>query len=96
MRKDSLKKKIKRPIYRFHDSFQTSSVSFCIIKKVLEFLNNLWGVRDRVGRGVVVLARQASQPGGMGSLEVIPGLLKSLKIWAQLSACLPLSLLTPN
>jgi hypothetical protein len=32
---------------------------------------------------VVVPARQATQPGGIGSLKSIPGLLKGLKIWAQ-------------
>jgi len=44
---------------------------------VLEFLNNLPS-RNRV----IVPARQATQPGGIGSLESILGLLKSLKIWA--------------
>ncbi len=34
---------------------------------------------------VVVPARQATQPGGIGSLESILGLLKSLKIRAQQS-----------
>ncbi len=33
---------------------------------------------------VVVPARQATQPGGIGSLESILGLLKSLKIRAQI------------
>ncbi len=33
---------------------------------------------------VVVLARQATKPGGIGSLESILGLLKSLKIRAQI------------
>jgi hypothetical protein len=32
---------------------------------------------------VVVLARQATQPGGIGSLDSFLGLLKSLKIRAQ-------------
>jgi hypothetical protein len=32
---------------------------------------------------VVVPARQATLSGGIDSLESIPGLLKSLKIWAQ-------------
>jgi hypothetical protein len=31
---------------------------------------------------IVVLARHANKPGGIGSLESILGLLKSLKIWA--------------
>jgi hypothetical protein len=36
------------------------------------------GARNRVGP-----ARQSTQPGGIGSLESILGLFKSLKIWAQ-------------
>jgi hypothetical protein len=36
------------------------------------------GATNRVGM-VVVPARQATQPGGIGSLESIPGPLKSLK-----------------
>jgi hypothetical protein len=39
------------------------------------------GARNRVEM-VVVPARQATQPGGIGSLESIHGLLKSLKIRA--------------
>jgi hypothetical protein len=31
---------------------------------------------------VVIQSRQATHPEGTGSLESIPGLLKSLKIWA--------------
>jgi hypothetical protein len=41
------------------------------------------GTRNQVGIGVVVPARQATQPGGIGSLESILGFLKSLKIRAQ-------------
>jgi len=40
------------------------------------------GARNRVGIGFFVPARQATQPGGIGSLESILGLLKSLKIRA--------------
>ncbi len=67
---------------------------------MLEFSNNLCGEEPSRNR-VVVPARQATQPGGIGSLESILaknrlqgtnstrileeflGLLKSLKIWAQ-------------
>jgi hypothetical protein len=38
---------------------------------------------------VFVPARQATQPGGIGSLESILGLLKSLKIWALYYTYLP-------
>ncbi len=41
------------------------------------------GARNRNTNGVVVLARPATQPGGIGSTESILGLLKSLKIRAQ-------------
>jgi hypothetical protein len=44
------------------------------------------GARNRVGIIVVVPARQATQPGGIGSLKLILGLLKSLKIRALYSA----------
>ncbi len=40
------------------------------------------GDRNRVGKGVVVPARQATQAGGIDSLESILGLLTCLKIWA--------------
>jgi hypothetical protein len=43
------------------------------------------GARYQVGKGVVVPVRQATQPGGNGSLESIFGLLKSLKIRAQVA-----------
>ncbi len=46
---------------------------------MLKLLNNLWGQRTMV---VVEPARHAAQPGGTGSLESIPELLKSLKIRA--------------
>jgi hypothetical protein len=51
---------------------------------VLEFVNNLWGLGKESSRDkVVVLAHQATQPGGMGSLESILGFLsRSLKIRA--------------
>jgi hypothetical protein len=45
--------------------------------------------RNRAGIGFVVPARLATQPGGIGSLESILGLLKSLKSRAQV-------LLLPN
>ncbi len=50
-------------------------------KPVLEFENNQWG-RGPSRNSVVVPARQATQPGGIGSLESILGLIKSLKIRA--------------
>ncbi len=53
---------------------------------MLEFLNNLkltYGGEEPSRNRVVVTARQVTQPGGIGSLESILGLLKSLKIWAQ-------------
>jgi hypothetical protein len=40
------------------------------------------GAKNRVGIGVVVPARQATQPGGIGSLESILEFLQSLKIRA--------------
>jgi hypothetical protein len=49
---------------------------------VLEFLNSLW---ERNKNRVAVPARQATKPGGIGSLESILGLLKSLKIRALLA-----------
>jgi hypothetical protein len=59
-------------------------------KKILgEFSNNgqdtatvSYGGQEPSRNRVVVPARQATQPGGVGSLELILGLLKSLKIWA--------------
>jgi hypothetical protein len=63
-----------------------SSLLYTGIEQVLEvffFFNSTW---NRVGiHRVVVPARQATQPGGMGSLDSIPGLLKSLKIRTQFS-----------
>jgi hypothetical protein len=50
-------------------------ISACIFKQSI-------GVRNQVGMAVVP-ARQAIRAGGIGSLESILGLLKSLKIWAQ-------------
>ncbi len=52
-----------------------------VSRPVLEFLNNLWGLGTSRNR-VVVPARQATQLGGIGSLESILWLLKSLKIRA--------------
>ncbi len=49
---------------------------------MLEFLNNPWGLGTDYRNRVVVPASQATQPGGIGSLESILGLLKSLKIRA--------------
>ncbi len=57
-----------------------------IYRTVLEFLNNLCGGYAPSRNRVVVPARQATQPGGIGSLESILGLLQSLKIRAQDSA----------
>ncbi len=48
---------------------------------MLEFLNNIWVLGTEYGM-VVVPARQATLPGGIGSLESILWLLKSLKIRA--------------
>ncbi len=48
----------------------------------MEFLNNLCGLGTENRNRAVVPARQAKQPGGIGSLESILGLRKSLKIWA--------------
>ncbi len=60
---------------------------------VLEFLNNLWGLGTDRNR-IVVSARQATQPDGIGSLELILGLFKSLKIRALVS-CLSFYFLVP-
>ncbi len=49
---------------------------------MLEFLNNIWGEEPSRNRGVVQ-ASQDKQPGGIGSLESILEVLKSLNIWAQ-------------
>ncbi len=49
---------------------------------MLKFLNNLWGYEPSRNRDVVP-SRQATQSGGIRSLESIVGLLKSLKIRAQ-------------
>ncbi len=51
-------------------------------RPVLEFLTIFGGGKPSRNR-VVVPARQATQPGGIGSLESILGLLKNLKIRAQ-------------
>jgi hypothetical protein len=49
---------------------------------VLEFLNNLWGLRNRVGIGFL-----SYRPARLHRLaELIPGLLKSLKIRALYSS----------
>ncbi len=53
-----------------------------VFSHVLVFLNNLWGLGPSRNR-VVVPARQATQPGGIGSLQAVLGLLKILKIRAQ-------------
>jgi hypothetical protein len=55
----------------------------CVLKR-----NQCWnfqtvyGGQEQSRKRVVVPARQASQQGGIVSLESILGLLKSLKIWA--------------
>ncbi len=51
---------------------------------VLEFSNNLWGLGTEQEQGyrLIVPARQATQAGGIDSLDSIPGLLTSLKILA--------------
>jgi hypothetical protein len=56
---------------------------FCLHENntVLEFLNNLCGLELSKNR-VVAQARQATWAGGIDSLELILGLLKSLKIRA--------------
>ncbi len=66
---------------------------------MLEFLNNLWGARNRVGIGWSVPARKATPPRGIGFLESILGPLESLKIRAQLlcgvlytTSCLPMNI----
>ncbi len=51
-----------------------------LVHAVLEFLNNLCGLYEPSRHRVVVPARQATQPGGIGSLESILGLLNSLKV----------------
>ncbi len=50
----------------------------------LEFLNNLWGARNRVGIGLSYRSTRLHRAGGIDSLESILGLLKSLKISSQL------------
>jgi hypothetical protein len=45
--------------------------------------------RVRIQKRVVVQARQATQPGGIGSLESILGLLQSLKLGAQRRKFMP-------
>ncbi len=49
---------------------------------VLEFLNNLRGLGTEYRNRVVVPARQATQPGGIDSLESTLGLHKEFKIRA--------------
>jgi hypothetical protein len=58
-----------------------STASSLNSNSVLEFLNNtgIWGLGPCRNK-VVVPGRQATQPGGIDSLESILGLLKSLKI----------------
>ena len=51
-----------------------------------EFLNNLGG-EEAIRNRAVVPTRQATQPGGIGSLKSSPGLLKSLKIRALCRKC---------
>ncbi len=41
--------------------------------------NNLWGLKEPTIISVTVPARQATQAGGIDTLESIPGLLKSWK-----------------
>ncbi len=50
---------------------------------MLVFLNNQWRLWEPGKNRIVVPARQVTQPGGIGFLELILGLLKSLKIRAQ-------------
>jgi hypothetical protein len=52
-------------------------------ESVLEFLNNICGLGTEYRNRVAVTSRQATQPGGIGSVESILGLLKSLNIRAQ-------------
>ncbi len=64
-----------------------------VSRPVLEFLNSL----NRVGIGLSYIpARQATQPGGIGSLESILGLLKSLKIQALTTALIVLTAVMPG
>ncbi len=67
-----------------HKYFKFSSFRFFKMKlkgtSVLECLNNLWRLGTAKKNWVVVPARQATQPGVIGSLESILGLLKSWKI----------------
>ncbi len=48
----------------------------------LEFLTSLWGLATEEEYRVIVPARQATEAGGIHSLESIPGLHKRLKIRA--------------
>jgi hypothetical protein len=64
----------------FFISFPQLSLS----RAELEFKKKSMGARNRVGIGLSVPARQATQPGGIGYLESILRLLKSLKIRSQL------------
>ncbi len=62
------------------------SLNFVIIKwrdSSAGIFKQSMGARNRVGIGLSFLPRQATQPGGIGSLESILGVLKSLKIRAQ-------------
>jgi hypothetical protein len=56
-----------------------TSVNHPCIFLLLEMLNNLWKLGTEYRNSVVVPARQATQPGGIGSLESILGLFYSLK-----------------
>ena len=60
---------------------------------VLVFLNNLYGGQEPRRNRVVVPARQVTQPGGIGPLKSILGILKSLKIRALASRTTTLFLL---
>ncbi len=51
---------------------------FCTLNTVLEFYNNLWGLRIMSRNTVAVPARQSIYAGRIDSLESIPGLPKSL------------------
>ncbi len=62
---------------------EEGAISFDAMTKVADsadILEQSIGTRNRIGTGLWCPARQATLPGRIGSLESIPGLLKSLKI----------------
>ncbi len=59
-------------------SYVITSVGYCLYIRSAGIFKQSMGARNRVGTGLSY--RPATQPGGIGSLESIPRLLKSLKI----------------